>query len=111
MKSWVADVCTLPTAQQPFRLAEFDALFASALRAVTRHDRTQLRLNLNGDTDLAERVQDLVARERACCSFFAFTVTEGAESEILLDVAVPADYLHVLDALAERASAHIANPA
>lgn len=110
MESWVADACTLPTAQQPFRLAEFDALFAAALRAVTRCGRAQLRFTLRGDTDLAKQVRELVAREAACCSFFTFTVTARAEREVLLDVAVPADYVNVLDALADRAGAQIANP-
>ena len=31
---WVTDACTLPTVERPLRLAEFDDLFATAVRAV-----------------------------------------------------------------------------
>ncbi|MEV4838269.1 hypothetical protein AB0K05_27425 [Nonomuraea sp. NPDC049486] len=39
-QAWVPSACTLPTAEQPLRVAEFDALFADAVRAVARPDRT-----------------------------------------------------------------------
>jgi len=38
--SWVAvDACTLPTEEQPLRVAEFDALLAGALRRWSGRDR------------------------------------------------------------------------
>lgn len=43
------DACTLPTAQQPLRLAGFDALFATALAVVRRPEPTRLRLILDAD--------------------------------------------------------------
>ncbi|WP_245718914.1 hypothetical protein [Micromonospora rhizosphaerae] len=33
---WVPEACTLPTAERPLRVAEFDELFATALRGQTR---------------------------------------------------------------------------
>jgi hypothetical protein len=57
----------------------------------------------------AGRVAQLAATETACCSFFTFTLTATAGS-LVLDVAVPAAQLPVLDALAARAAASIALP-
>ena len=43
--SWVApEACTLPTAQQPLRVAEFDDLFANSVTWVDRPDATRLVL-------------------------------------------------------------------
>ena len=39
MTNWVRS-CTLPTAERPFRVAEFDALFATHVTSVTRVDPT-----------------------------------------------------------------------
>src|SRR5689334_7657995 len=66
--------CTLPTVERPVRLAEFDALFADAVRSV-RREAGQLRLHLTGPEGLRERVRDLAERETACCSFFSFVIT------------------------------------
>jgi hypothetical protein len=44
-----------------------------------------------------------------CCSFFTFMLTARAGS-LVLDVAVPALQISVLDALAERAAANLAVP-
>jgi hypothetical protein len=33
---WVPEACTLPTVEQPLRVAEFDDLFATALRGIAR---------------------------------------------------------------------------
>lgn len=108
--SWVApDACTLPTAEQPVRLAEFDALFTNHTIGVERVTPTRLVLTLTGPPDLAAQVKDLTDRESSCCSFFTFTVSteedSGAESRVRLDVSVPAARVDVLDALAERAGA------
>lgn len=99
---WVApDACTLPTAEQPLRMAEFDALFVAALRGLDRPARTRLRLILDGLAE--EQVRDLVARESVCCSFFTFTVGPGAAGRLHLDVEVPPARVGVLDAVATRA--------
>jgi hypothetical protein len=106
----VPDACTLPTAQQPPRLAEFDTLFITAVVAVETVSATHTRLRLAGPAGLAATVRDLAARETACCSFFTFTVTPATgndtDGEALdLDVEVPAAHVDVLTALAGRARA------
>lgn len=103
--SWVPDACTLPTAEQPLRVAEFDALFAAALRGVDRLAPTRLRLILDGGAEVEAGARDLVARETECCSFFTFTVERVDDGRLHLDVEVPPARLEVLDALATRAGA------
>ncbi|MGW7465285.1 hypothetical protein ACWGJT_11360 [Streptomyces xantholiticus] len=70
MTAWVPDSCTLPTIEQPLRVAEFDALFAERLAGSSRPDRLKLEMVLTGGPGVAEAVRDLVARESGCCSFF-----------------------------------------
>jgi hypothetical protein len=96
---WVPASCTLPTVEQPLRLAKFDDLFTT-VRSVERGP-TSARLLLTADAD---RVRRLAAAESECCSFFRFTVTP-LESVVALDVEVPPQYADVLAALVERASA------
>ena len=98
--------CTLPSAEQPLRLAEFDALFTTAVRSVETVSPTRVRMRLTGPAGLEATVRDLAARETACCSFFTFTVTPGpAAGALVLDVEVPAAYADVLASLAGRAAA------
>lgn len=100
--TWVPQSCTLPTANQPLRIAEFDDLFAAAVRPAERLGPTRLRLHLPfGDAILA-RARDLAARESECCSFFTFDVrpTDGPTE---LDVHVPSAQRAVLDAIQHRA--------
>jgi hypothetical protein len=116
---WVpVEACTLPTAMQPLRVAEFDRLFGASLRAVEHPagTPTRARLVLAGDPDLPGRVQLLADAETACCSFFTFTLAppaidasadlagDGAAAVLMtLDVEVPAARADVLAALVERA--------
>ena len=107
---WVAvDACALPTADQPLRVAEFDDLFATALRAIEPPDASgRARLVLAGGDDLAERVQRLADAETACCSFFTFTLTPLGTDEVdaavlALDIEVPVARADVLAALVRRA--------
>ncbi|MFI7131800.1 hypothetical protein ACIBQ1_39420 [Nonomuraea sp. NPDC050153] len=101
---WAPSACTLPTAEQPLRVAEFDALFADAVQAVQRPEQTRLRLELVFSPDHAARAAELAARENGCCSFFTFTLTI-ADGSLALEVAVPTEHIEVLDALTERAGA------
>lgn len=100
----IPEPCTLPTSEQPLRLAEFDALFARAVRDGERLGPQRLRLTLAGDAMLAAAVRDLTARETECCSFFAFAVAAGAPGLVQLDITVPVGYVDVLDTLAEQAA-------
>jgi hypothetical protein len=95
------EACTLPTAERPLRLAEFDGLFASSARTVAR-DGHGVRIRLVGDRGLRERVRDLAERETACCSFFTFGI-EGSDEDLTLAVSVPPQRRDILDALAKRA--------
>lgn len=100
------DACTLPTAEQPLRRAEFDALFRRSVREVHRVGAQQVRIQLAGGPGLVDEVRDLVARETECCSFFDFAVATGAGGEaVTLDIRVPAGQVGILDALTAAASA------
>jgi hypothetical protein len=96
--------CTLPTAERPLRLAEFDDLLGRVL-GVERPEPLRLRLRLPGG--LEPRIRDLTERESRCCSFFEFSLVRHGEA-VLLDIAVPrarVDVLDGLNALADRAAA------
>ncbi|MGH3352016.1 MAG: hypothetical protein ACRDPS_15215 [Nocardioides sp.] len=95
------DACTMPTAERPLRLAEFDDLFATSVRSV-RPRGSDVRLHLAGEEGLLERVRDLTARETSCCAFFTFTI-EGTDKSLTLDISVPPAHQEILDALAGRA--------
>jgi hypothetical protein len=104
--TWVpVDACTLPTADQPLRVAEFDALFAASLRSVERAPApaTRVRLVLTGDEDLRDRVELLVEAETACCSFFTFRITRLGDDVLAVDVEVPGGQSDVLAGLVDRA--------
>lgn len=99
---WVPDACTLPTVEQPIRVAEFDRFFAESVRNTTRPTPTRLDLLLDPDAEATGR--DLASRESSCCSFFAFDFdTTGAG--LVMQVGVPAAYVEVLDAFAARVEA------
>lgn len=88
--SWVAaDACTLPTAEQPVRVAEFESLFAEALTSTERVSPTRPRFALTGSDNTAARAQDLATRETECCSYFAFTITPTGPDSAVMDVTVP----------------------
>jgi hypothetical protein len=95
------EACTLPTADRPLRLAEFDALFASAARSVVRSD-LGVTIHLTGSDGLLESVRDLAERETACCSFFTFLL-DGADNDVTMSISVPPERRDVLDVLAARA--------
>jgi hypothetical protein len=97
----VPDACTLPTAERPLRVAEWDDVFAM-VRAVDRPAPTLLVLRLVSGAGRAAAVRDLARRETDCCSFFAFEVEEGP-GRLALVVRVPAAHIAVLDGMARRA--------
>jgi hypothetical protein len=100
--AWVPMDCTLPTVEQPLRVAEFDALFATALHKVERVSATKVRLRLASAAE--ERARDLIARESSCCSFFTFT-TDRTPEHLVVDIEAPANRASILDAFADRAKA------
>ena len=100
--TWVPYACTLPTAEQPLRIAEWDALFAADTTDVLQTAADTVRLTLRPDAAVAARAADLAARETACCSFFEFTLT-ATGGHLTMQIRTPAAQIDVLDALAQRA--------
>jgi hypothetical protein len=98
--------CTLASAGQLARVAEFDQLFAELVLRAERPAPTQLRLELRRVPAAARRAAELAVAETACCSFFTFTLTVAAD-RLLLEIAVPEAHLHALAALAGRATGQV----
>ncbi|WP_410875556.1 hypothetical protein [Nocardia sp. A7] len=96
---WVSDACTLPTVEQPLRVAEFDRFFAESVHSSTRIGPTRLDLHLTADAEAVGR--DLASRESSCCSFFTFDF-DTTDDGLVMQVGVPAAYVEVLDAFAAR---------
>ncbi|MGW6196481.1 hypothetical protein ACWF0M_10100 [Kribbella sp. NPDC055110] len=94
-ETWAPEACTLPTAERPFRVAEFDHLFSTHLRGFERVDPQTLDVTL--DADARTTVENLTARENECCSFFTFTLTDTT-----LRITVPPTQTAVLDGLSAR---------
>ncbi|MGH3500200.1 MAG: hypothetical protein ACRDQA_04760, partial [Nocardioidaceae bacterium] len=103
MNNAPGDACTLPTTEQPLRIAEFNYLFSAALQEVQRVSPTRLRLDLNAAAEAT--AEGLAAHETDCCSFFTFTLTQSGEDTVSMDVEVPPGREDVLDGLATQASA------
>jgi hypothetical protein len=106
---WAPAACTLPSAERPLRLTEFDELFAVAVRGLHRSGPTELSLTIAAAPGRADLVRDLTRRETECCSFFTFRLDDG--DPLLLRVTVPPAYADVLDALADQASRRAPGPA
>ncbi|MEV6710465.1 hypothetical protein AB0M48_00360 [Lentzea sp. NPDC051208] len=98
-EGWAPRACTLPTAERPFRVAQFDDLLAGAARH--RSTRTRLVLYLEPRPEVAARAADLAVRETGCCSFFTFELT-ATGGGLSLAISVPDAQAEVLDALAKR---------
>lgn len=99
--TWVPPSCTLPTADQPLRAAEFDDLFATAVTGAQRPAPSRLTLQLTPTPEVAATAAGLAMKETGCCSFFTFALT-ATGGELSLDVTVPPAHVAVLDALAGR---------
>ncbi|MFE3794991.1 hypothetical protein KHQ06_29435 [Nocardia tengchongensis] len=103
-QSWVpVEACALPTAEQPLRVAEFDALFREAVRGMERVSPTSLRLRI--DAAAEARARELTDRESSCCSFFRFEFATAGPDLLHLEIGVPAARIEVLDGLAARVRA------
>jgi hypothetical protein len=100
--TWVPPSCTLPTADQPLRVAELDDLLTTAVTGTDRPAPERLTLRLKPAPEVAATTAGLATRETACCSFFTFALTVAA-GELTLDVTVPPAHVAVLDALEGRA--------
>ncbi len=96
--------CTLPTAEQPIRVAEFDQFFAGFARAVHRPDPGRLEVVVDPVAEPLAR--ELATRESSCCSFFTFDFATAVEG-LVMGVGVPPAYAGVLAAFAARAESAI----
>ncbi|GAB3987445.1 hypothetical protein GCM10029978_106280 [Actinoallomurus acanthiterrae] len=104
---WVPQACTLPTAERPLRVAEFDELFADAVTGLEEVGPARIRMRLRPETPVAARAAELAVRETACCSFFTFTLTTTG-GDLALDITVGDEHAGVLRALADRARSRLA---
>ena len=102
--------CTLPTVDRPLRVAEFDDLFVTAVRSVTRESSVHATFELPAEPSVAATAANLTARESQCCTFWTFTLTLTG-GRATLDVQVPPRYGDVLDALVGRAQAAVTGAA
>jgi hypothetical protein len=107
-EGWAPETCSLPTAERPLRVAEFDRLFASALRGMDRPATTRLRLWLDPAAEVTAR--ELAGRETTCCSFFDFSFERVGADRLAVDVSVPAAQTAVLQGLADQARAATEGP-
>jgi hypothetical protein len=99
---WCApEACSLPRADQPARVAEWDALFTDAVCAVSPIDGG-VRFVVDRTVSTPAVVADLADRESQCCSFLGFTVAVG-DGTLTLDVTADPDHADVVAALAGRA--------
>ncbi|MFF4771559.1 hypothetical protein ACFY05_01720 [Microtetraspora fusca] len=96
--------CTLPTTEQPLRVAEWDAVFTERLSRVSRPDPLRLRLDFGSGTEIEGQVRDPTERETRCCSLFTFTLTAD-RGAVLPKGAVEQAHAPVLDAPALPAPA------
>ena len=101
--NWAPEACTLPTAEQPLRVQEFGQLFATSLREIDRATPTRLRLVL--EAPARDEAKRLVEAESACCTFFAFAVSDPADGRFNVDIEVSSTHIDVLDAIAAQAAA------
>lgn len=99
---WVPSACTLPTVEQPLRLAEFDNFFRTAVHEATRTKPTHLNLVIAPESEAVAR--DLAERESLCCSFFEFAFESAADGGLVMRIGVPDEHADVLDALYARVS-------
>jgi hypothetical protein len=80
-------------------LEDWRDVFDSTVTAAVRTGPRQLRLQLRRDPAAIATVVGLAQKEKACCSFFAFTCEIGVDT-VELVVEVPAGAEAALDAFA-----------
>jgi hypothetical protein len=89
--------CTLIEGDFRARLAWIAELTRVALRG---YERTDLTLKLRYAREAVQRVQEMIRKERACCSFLTFEMREQAD-EVWLTIKAPEDARPTGDALFE----------
>ena len=101
--------CTLSPNQTGQRLEEFENLFATHLRELTRTAPRVARFVFQAADEIEDVARDLFAREHECCAFFDFVVQrQGAELIVQAEVPVGAEAsLDELAAIAHRTAPRV----
>jgi|SRR6266404_2853440 len=89
--------CTLTGDDFRGRLTWIEQLTRDALRG---HERADLTLTLRYAREPAQRVQEMVRKERACCAFLMFETREQC-NEVWLTITAPEAARPAADALFE----------
>ena len=77
-----AIACSLPAVELPDRMAAWQAITTSALRAKTVVPRG-VRLTFGPDHQAAHRLLDLVAAERDCCAWASWRLMTTADATVV----------------------------
>jgi hypothetical protein len=102
MDDWCApDACSLPIADQPARVGEWDALFQTAVREIETGPGG-VRFLLDRSRATVAAVADLADRESQCCALFTFGVAVASDA-LALSVDADPEHAEVVQALAARA--------
>jgi hypothetical protein len=102
MDEWCApDACSLPVADQPGRVGEWDTLFQKAVREIETVPGG-VRFELDRSRAKVAAVADLADRESQCCAFFTFGVRVASDA-LALSVDADPEHAEVVQALAARA--------
>lgn len=97
--------CALTGVDFKDRLAWIEELTRDALRG---YERAGLSLTLRYASHARQRVQELVHKEQACCSFLSFDIREQAD-ELWLTIKTPEDAQTTVNALFEPFLPKISN--
>jgi hypothetical protein len=90
--------CTLQPGDYRARLEWIAELARDGLLGVSRHD---LRLELRYAPGVADRVREMVDKERSCCAFLDFGLAE-TDAGVRLTITAPERARDVADALFEQ---------
>ena len=104
--------CTLTTQDAGERIEQWRRLLYGSIDHAVRVGDERLRLRLNSSTEGLLATIDLAQREKACCTFFEFSIELEKDARWLV-VSVPPEAVGVLDAFAELVpgtAGHAARP-
>ncbi len=90
--------CTLSASDYRRRLSQIADLARDALRS---HERNGLVLTLRYDATAAERVREVVRRERNCCGFLTFDCREDV-NEVVVTISAPPEAQVAAEAMFEQ---------
>jgi hypothetical protein len=90
--------CTLDGGSYQDRIAWIAELARDGLR---RHTRTDLTLELRYAPEVAAKVHEMVDKERQCCAFLSFEMTENRDA-VQLKITAPERARDAVDVLFEQ---------